>query len=165
MKKLFSVILAVVFVGVVYAQPSLVSTKVNGFNVLSSAYNDTTATNNTVYSAKFSGAGINGRKIVVGFQVIDTATVGTTATAPTVDVDLQGSFDGTNFFNVAAAAVNDDRFYGSTWAVPGAGTVDLTAYNLPWYRLALVPSGSLGNASTTTSVTCGEFKWKVAGLP
>lgn len=160
------ILLAVVSL-VAFAQPELKSTKVNGFNVLSSAYNDTTNTTNTVYSAKFSGAGVNGRKIVVGFQVIDTATAGTTTTAPTVDVDLQGSFDGVNFFNVAAAAINDDRFYGNgtAWAIPGAGTVDLTAYNLPWYRLALVPSASLGNASTGSTVNCGEFKWKVAGLP
>lgn len=159
-----TLILLVVVSLVAFAQPELKSTKVNGFNVLSSAYNDTTKTTNTVYSAKFSGAGINGRKIVVGFQVIDTATAGTTTTAPTVDVDLQGSFDGTNFFNVATAAINDDRFYGSTWATPGAGVVDLSSYNLPWYRLALIPSATLGTASTGSTVNVGEFKWKVAGL-
>ena len=164
MRAILFVAFVVVFTVVGYAQPALVSKNYNSFNILTSAKNDTTNQTSTVYSSRFSGSAVNGRKIVVGFMVKDTATAGTTTIAPTVDVDLQGSFDGTNFFTVAAAAINDDRFYGSTWATPGFGAVDLSSYTLPYYRLALVPSATLGSASTGSTVNCGEFVWYVAGL-
>lgn len=164
MKHLLFVIVALVAVtSLSLSQTALVSTKVNGFNVLVSAAKVSTDSTSTVYSGVINGSSINGRKIVVGYKVSDTASAGTTTTAPTVDIDLQGSFDGTNFFTVDDAVVDNDRIYGSTYATPGAGVSDLSNWNLPYYRLALIPSANIGN--THSQYTDGKFKFYVAGLP
>jgi len=158
------IVLLLVSASIGFAQLSFVSTNVNGYNVILTGGKDTTKTTNTLYSAIVSGAALNGRKIVAGFQVTDTAAAGTESILPTVTCYIQGSYDGTNFTNLGSAIITADPFYQSTWATPGMGTADLSSYTLPWYRLSMVPSATLGTASTTVAKTCGQFKWFIAGL-
>lgn len=161
MKYIVTFILLVVISIPSFAQVALTSSKVNGFNVLVSASKHSTDSISTIYTAAFSGVSINGRTVAIAMLVTDTASAGSTGYA-TVDVDLQGSLDGTNFFTVSAAVINDNVFSGPTYATPSAATVALTSWDLPWYRLAVIPTGNLGN--THAQYTDGKFKLYIGGV-
>lgn len=164
MKNVIIVLLLVTFAVVGYGQRKLTSTNVNGLNVLVSVAKETTNAANAVYTSAFDGASINGRKVIIGWLVTDSTNVANTTNAQ-ARVDLQGSYDGTNFVNVLDSVITSKRFNGtSALTTPKIGTADLSLYTLPWYRLALVPTnGTLGTVGNGSTVTVPKFKWYISG--
>lgn len=158
-------LLAVVSVG--YSQNPWASTKTNGFNVLVTAGKDTAPSlGGTIYSSAFDGGAVSGRKIVVGFTVTDTSTL-RTDTLNRGRLDVQGSFDGTNWFNVADSAITTKNLQGAAQTVLNVvrtGLVDLSSYNLPWYRLAIVPtSTAVSPLSNKSGIVARRYKFNVSG--
>ena len=99
---------------------------------------DPTDTDAEIVSPGIAGALVNGQKITVGFN---TTTTGSASVQPDFHVD--GSIDGKNWVLVGSQLDADTE-------VDTAGVqlhaVDLSTYNLPWYRLAF----NAGNDDITT---------------
>jgi len=97
-----------------------------------------TDTDAEIVSPGIAGALVNGQKITVGFN---TTTTGSASVQPDFHVD--GSIDGKNWVLVGSQLDADTE-------VDTAGVqlhaVDLSTYNLPWYRLAF----NAGNDDITT---------------
>jgi hypothetical protein len=99
---------------------------VEGITYLSHAELDPTDTDAMLVSPGIKGTWINGKKIVVGFNI-------TTAGADVAsDFHIEGSMDGKNWVMIGSS-LDDDI----TPNVAGVQlyTVDLSDYTLPWYRL------------------------------
>lgn len=132
---------------------------------------DTTAATSTMYSAVFQQNAylLSGKNnIRFGIFVIDTAKAGTTTTAPTVIMGLQGSLDGTNFKTITGAdtILNAVRFYTPSLRTGAfiSGALNLGSVKYPYYRLYATPSATLGTASVSASVAqikTGKFRWVI----
>ena len=96
-----------------------------GINYLASGSIDPTDTDASI-SPGIEGSWINGRKIVVGFNITNAGA------NVTSDFHIEGSMDGTNWIMIGSS-LDDDV----TPDVAGVQlyTVDLSDYTLPWYRL------------------------------
>lgn len=114
---------------------------------------DTTNAANTIYSAVFTGNSISLKKVLVGYVILDTAKV-TTSTGglggPVVSMDVQGSWDGTNFQTVVDSAISAKRFNSLTVRTGGFnfGTADLSTYKFPYWRYKLRTTGTLSAVGT-----------------
>lgn len=150
-------ILLVVAFSFAFSAENLVSTNAGSLNVLVSKAKENVSAATAIYSAAFSGSQINGQKILVGCSVTDSSAAAGFQ-GKTYDIDLEGSFDGTNFVTISAAAINDKvlSVAGAANLAVGVGTVDLSSYVLPYYRLKFTPSATVG--------TGGKFKFYVSGL-
>jgi len=130
---------------------------------------DTTKGTSAINSATLSGAAINRKNILVGWQVVDTAIAGTTTTNPTARIDVQASFNGTYWFPVKDSAVTSKAFNSkAATGIRGGGfltEVDATSWQYPYYRLVLTPTnGTLGTQSTgiTSAIwKVGRFRFVV----
>ena len=99
---------------------------------------DPSDTDAEVVSPGIPGALINGSKIIVGFN---TTTAGSGSVQPDFHVD--GSIDGKNWVLVGSQ-LDADTEVDTTGVQLHA--LDLSTYNLPWYRLAF----NAGNDDITT---------------
>jgi hypothetical protein len=99
---------------------------VEGVTYLSHDELDPTDTDAMLVSPGVKGNWVNGKKIVVGFNI-------TTAGANvTTDFHIEGSMDGKNWVMIGSS-LDDDIEPDSTGVQ--LYTVDLSDYTLPWYRL------------------------------
>jgi len=180
MKTIFKTLIVLsILTSAAFAQRSwVVGGNINGTNMLmtgalsvslaDSATCDTTNATYELHSAVLSNSVylLSGRPSVrFGVVVIDTAIAGTTTTAPTIRLVLQGSFsnDTSKMVTVVDTIVSATRFYGGvrTGKII-SGTANTTAIKFPYYMLKAFPSATLGTQSTGVASAIwkpGRFRW------
>ena len=118
-----------------------------GVKYLYHAEMDPSDTDAMIVSPGIKGSWVNGRKIIVGFNI---TTAGANVTS---DFHIEGSMDGKNWVMIGSS-LDDDI----TPDVTGVQlyTVDLSSYTLPWYRLV--------NNDGTDDQTTIKFNFLLAGV-
>jgi hypothetical protein len=124
-----------------------VKTNEYGTWYLSHAEMDPSDTDAMIVSPGIEGEWINGKKIVVGFNI---TTAGANVTS---DFHIEGSMDGKNWVMIGSSLDDDIEPDGTGVQLY---TVDLSDYTLPWYRL--VNNDGLDDQTTI------KFNFLIAGL-